>query len=52
MKTQEDANKHFDERLRVLEAGGGGTVDPDFASRLIKLEENHDDNQGHDSGNY
>jgi hypothetical protein len=26
MTTQEDANIHFDERLKALEAGGGGLI--------------------------
>lgn len=52
MKTQEDANQHFDERLKVLELSGGGAVDPDLVKRLIKLEDEHDANSGHDSGNY
>ena len=52
MKTQEDANKHFVERLETLEAGGGGDVSSDVLDRLGKLEGTHDDHQGHDSGNY
>ena len=55
MTTQEDANQHFDERLQLLEAGsggGGGAVDPDLVERLTKLEDQHDDDSGHDSGDY
>ena len=52
MTTQEDANQDFDGRLKALEAGGGGVVDPDLVERLIKLEDEHDANSGHDSGDY
>ena len=54
MTTQEDANQHFDNRLKALEAGGGGggAVDPDLVERLTKLEDQHDADSGHDSGNY
>ena len=53
LKTQEDANKHFDERLQSLEtSGGSGGPDPDVLDRLDKLESTHDDHQGHDSGDY
>ena len=53
LKTQEDANKHFAERIESLEAGGGSDgPDPAVLDRLDKLESTHDDHQGHDSGNY
>ena len=51
MTTQEDANHNFDDRLKLLESGGG-TVDPDLIVRLQKLEAEHDANAGHDSGDY
>lgn len=51
LTTQEDANHNFDDRLKLLESGGG-TVDPDLIARLLKLEGEHDADGGHDSGSY
>ena len=52
LKTQEDANQHFAERIEALEAGGGGTggTDPNVIKRIEQLEGTHDDHQGHDFG--
>jgi hypothetical protein len=52
LKTQEDANKYFAERIEELEAGSDGSVSSELVDRLEQLEDTHDDDSGHDSGSY